>query len=348
VTAERPDPPQSAALAGLRYVNLDDTTPGISRKRAGKGFRYVGPSGQPVRDAETLQRIKRLAIPPAWTNVWICPDPNGHIQATGRDARGRKQYRYHPRWSEVRDVAKYERLTAFAQALPRIRQRIESDLRRPGIPRTKVLAAVVKLLEATSIRIGNHEYRRENRSFGLTTLQDRHAHFDGGGLRFEFKGKAGKKHTVELNDRRLARIVKQCQEVPGQELFQYLDDDGQRHAIESSDVNAYIREISGGDFTAKDFRTWNGTVLAMRYLRLCELPSSARAGKRQVAEAIKSVASELGNTPAVCRKAYVHPVVLDAYLGGSLEPDGRPGQAPAHGLTDEERCVLGLLQRAAA
>jgi DNA topoisomerase-1 len=285
--------------------------------------------------------------------VWICPDPNGHVQATGRDARGRKQYRYHPRWREVRDAAKYERLAEFAEALPRIRERTDRDLRRQGIPREKVLAVVVRLLEETSIRVGNDEYARQNRSFGLTTLRDRHAVFEGEKLRFEFRGKGGKQHTVELNDRRLARIVKRCQDIPGQELFQYLDSEGKRHTIESADVNAYIREISGGNFTAKDFRTWNGTVLASRYLRFCEpsgTTTSKTATKRQVSQAIKSVAEDLGNTPAVCRRAYVHPVVVNAYLEGSLGPeagvspnsDGEP-----HGLSDEERCVLELLRDAA-
>jgi DNA topoisomerase I len=344
VLAERPAPIQSAEEAGLRYVN--DESPGFKRKRAGKAFSYLDQQGKVIRDPETLRRIKSLAIPPAWTQVWICPDPNGHIQATGRDARGRKQYRYHARWALVRDAAKYERMAAFGAALPAIRQRVDQDLRQREVPRTKVLAAVIKLLEETSIRVGNEEYAKQNRSFGLTTMRDRHAKFEDHGktLRFEFKGKSGVKHTVKLSDRRLARVVKQCQDIPGQELFQYLDDDGQRHAIESSDVNQYLREISGGDFTAKDFRTWNGTVLALRYLRICEKPSSATLGKRQVSSAIKNVAAELGNTPAVCRKAYVHPVVLNAYMDGSLEPEASVGIPPSDGLTDEEQCVLGLLQ----
>src|ERR687884_1193026 len=332
------DPREAAESAGLVYVS--DEEPGIRRRRAGKGFTYKGPDGRAVRDAATLARIRALAIPPAWTNVWICPDPKGHIQATGRDAKGRKQYRYHPRWREVRDAAKYERLAQFAEALPRIRQRTDADLRRQGIPREKVLAAVVRLLEETSIRVGNDEYARQNRSFGLTTFRDRHAVFEGEKLRFEFRGKAGKQHAIELNDRRLARIVKRCQDVPGQELFQYLDADGKRHTIESADVNAYIREISGGHFTAKDFRTWNGTVLASRYLRLCERGLSPTAAKRQVASALKSVAADLGNTPAVCRKAYVHPVVVNAYLEGSLEPEAGvsvSANGSPHGLSDEEQ-----------
>ncbi|GAC1314767.1 MAG: DNA topoisomerase IB [Chloroflexota bacterium] len=336
---------ESAAAAGLRYVS--DDAPGIKRERAHDGFAYLDQHGKPV-DAETLQRIKALAIPPAWEDVWICPKSNGHIQATGRDARGRKQYRYHARWREVRDAVKYERLAAFGAALPTIRQYVDADLRLRGLPRRKVLATVVKLLEETSIRIGNEEYRRENRSFGLTTMLDRHARFDATGVRFEFKGKSGKMHSVKLADRRLARIVKQCQDIPGQELFQYLDEDGQRHSIESSDVNAYLKDISGSDFTAKDFRTWNGTVLAMRFLRLCERPSSATAGKKLVSGAIKNVAQELGNTPAVCRKAYVHPVVLNAYIDGALDPEaGFAEQKPDDALTGEERCVLSLLKDAA-
>jgi DNA topoisomerase-1 len=349
--AETIDPVESAEAAGLRYVGeAEEAGPAIRRRRAGRGFSYRGPDERPITDKQVLARIKALAIPPAWTDVWICPDPKGHIQATGRDAKGRKQYRYHPRWREVRDAAKYERLAEFAQALPRIRQRTDADLRRHGIPREKVLAVVVRLLEETSIRVGNDEYARQNRSFGLTTLRDRHAVFEGEKLRFEFRGKAGKQHTIELNDRRLARIVKRCQDIPGQELFQYLDAEGKRHTIESADVNAYIREISGGHFTAKDFRTWNGTVLASRYLRVCERGLSPTAAKRQVSQAIKSVASSLGNTPAVCRKAYVHPVVVNAYLEGSLEPEAGVSPTPngtPQGLTDEEQCVLELLRATA-
>ncbi len=337
---ERPEPSESAAEAGLRYVS--DERPGIRRVRAGKGFKYVDANGETVKDPETLLRIKHLAIPPAWTDVWICPYRNGHIQATGRDAKRRKQYRYHPRWQEVRDTAKYDRLLAFADALPRIRERTDQDLRQHGLPRTKVLAAVVRLLEQTSIRIGNEEYRRENRSFGLTTLRDQHAQFLGDKVRFRFKGKSGKEVAVELQDRRLARIVRQCQEIPGQVLFQYLDDDGERRAIESNDVNAYLREISGGDFTAKDFRTWNGTLLAMRFLRLCPSAASKTEGKRQISAAIKNVAAELNNTPAVARKAYVHPVVVNAYMEGSLLPEAgviNPDRA-------EEDCVKTLLEAA--
>jgi DNA topoisomerase-1 len=339
------DPVESAAEAGLRYVT--DAKPGIRRERHGEKFNYFGPDDKPVTDVGVLQRIKFLAIPPAWTDVWICPDRRGHLQATGRDARGRKQYRYHADFRKVRDDVKYSRMIAFAEALPTIREHIEQDLRSHGLSRRKVVAAVVKLLEETSIRVGNEEYARENKSFGLTTMRDRHASFEGGTVRFEFKGKSGKVHSVELHDRRLARLVKQCQDIPGQDLFQYYDADGERHAIESADVNDYIREVSGGDFTAKDFRTWNGTVLAARFLRLCEAPDSATAGKRLVSGAIKNVAAALGNTPAVCRKAYVHPVVVNAYLEGSLLPDaGVAEPKPSEGLTDEEECVLGLLKAA--
>jgi DNA topoisomerase-1 len=346
VTLETADPIESATEAGLHYVT--DSRPGIRRKRAGSGFTYVSPDGQRVRDAKTLMRIKDLVIPPAWTDVWICPDARGHLQATGHDARGRKVYLYHPRWREVRDAAKYERLAAFGDALPRIRERVDADLRRRGLPREKVLAAVVKLMEETSIRVGNDEYREQNGSVGLTTMLDDHAQFQGGRVRFEFKGKSGKEHSIELNDRRLARIVKQCQDIPGQDLFQYLDENGDRHAIGSSDVNAYIKEVSGGDFTAKDFRTWNGTVLAMRFLRVCERPGSATAGKRSVSGAIKNVAHELGNTPAVARKAYVHPVVVNAYLEGYLAEDADMAELkPSEGLTQEEQCVLKLLERTA-
>jgi DNA topoisomerase I len=346
MTLEAANPVDSAALAGLRYVS--DEGPGIRRKRAGSAFSYVGPDGQRIGDPRIIQRVKSLAIPPAWVEVWICPDPLGHIQAIGRDARGRKQYRYHSRWREVRDASKYERLAAFGEALPGIRSQVTRDLGQSGMPRAKVLATIVRLLEETSIRIGNDEYRRENQSFGLTTMLTRHARFEGGTVRFEFRGKSGRQHSVKLTDRRLARIVKQCQEIPGQELFQYFDEDGARHSVESSDVNDYLREISGSDFSAKDFRTWNGTVLALRYLRLCESPTSMTAGKRLISGAIKSVAHELGNTPAVCRKAYVHPVVVNAYLEGSLAPNaGLAEIKPASRLSDEELCVLGLLRSAA-
>ena len=344
MSLETADSIASAVQAGLRYVS--DTEPGIRRKRAGSGFAYIAPDGSRIRDPGVLQRIKHLVIPPAWTDVWICPDARGHLQATGRDARNRKVYLYHPRWREVRDAAKYERLAAFGEALPRIRERVDADLRKRGVPREKVLAAVVRLLQETSIRVGNDEYRRQNGSVGLTTMLDENAELEGSRVKFEFKGKSGKQHSVELNDPRLARVIKQTQEIPGQELFQYYDEDGNHRSIASSDVNDYIREISDGDFTAKDFRTWNGTVLAMRYLRVCEAPSSATAGKRSVSGAIKDVARELGNTPAVARKAYVHPVVLNAYLEGHLEPEATM-PVTEHALSEEERCVLKLLEAGA-
>jgi DNA topoisomerase-1 len=343
MTLDTANPLENAAAAGLRYVS--DDSPGIRRTRRGERFTYTRSDDNRIRDRRVLERIASLVIPPAWTDVWICPDPTGHIQATGRDARGRKQYLYHPRWREVRDAAKYDRLAAFGEALPRIRAHVDRDLRQHGTPHTKILATVVKLLEETSIRIGNEEYRRKNQSFGITTLLNRHARVNGRSVRFEFTGKSGKEHRVKLNDARLARIVKQCQEIPGQRLFQYIGDDGERHSIESSDVNDYLRQISGSDFTAKDFRTWNGTVLALRYLRACEAPTATPiTGKRLVTGAIKSVAQNLGNTPAVCRKAYVHPVILNAYLSGILAPHAAVAEVNADsGLTDEEQYSLNLL-----
>ena len=258
--AEPQDPIEAAESAGLRYVS--DVMPGIRRKRAGKGFSYVAPDGKTIRDPRSLRRIRALAIPPAYTDVWICSDPSGHIQATGRDARGRKQYRYHPRWREVRDETKFGRMLAFSEVLPAVRAKVDSDLARPGLPREKVLAAVVRLLECTGIRVGNDEYAKANRSFGLTTLRDQHVEVSGSTLRFQFRGKSGKSHDVELSDRRLARIVQRCQALPGEDLFQYVDDEGNRQTIGSGDVNDYLRQASGQDFTAKDFRTWAGTILA--------------------------------------------------------------------------------------
>jgi DNA topoisomerase-1 len=341
------DPAEAAQVAGLRYVA--DTTPGIRRVRAGKGFRYVGADGKPVRRAEDLKRIRSLVIPPAWTDVWICPAADGHLQATGIDSRGRKQYRYHPRWRAVRDETKYERLIAFGKALPRIRARTEKDLARPGLPRAKVLAAIVRLLETTLIRVGNEEYARENGSFGLTTMRDRHVKINGPTVHFEFRGKSGIRHAIDLTDRRLARIVKQCQDIPGQELFQYIDDQGERHSIGSADVNAYLHEIAGEEFTAKDFRTWAGTVLAARALQEFEAFDSQTQAKRNIVRAIEAVAKRLGNTKAVCRKCYVHPAVFDAYLDGSLlqTVTGRIEKEirrSLHELSPEEAAVLAFLQ----
>jgi DNA topoisomerase-1 len=341
-------PVDSAKSAGLRYVS-DDRLPGIRRKRIGKAFTYMNADGTPFRDAEEIRRIKSLVIPPAWTDVWICPIPNGHIQATARDAKGRKQYRYHPRWRTVRDVTKYDRMTAFGQILPLIRRRAEQDLARPGLPRKKILAAVVRLLESTLIRVGNEEYARQNDSFGLTTMRDHHVDVSGSTLRFAFRGKSGIQHSVDLTDRRLARVVKRSQDLPGQELFQYLDKKGKHHSIGSSDVNEYLREITKQDFTAKDFRTWAGTVLAATALQEFEAWNSKAQAKRNVVRAIESVAKRLGNTKAVCKKCYIHPAILNTYLDGSLlqmlrrRIDKEMRESLSH-LRLEEAAVLALLQ----
>jgi DNA topoisomerase I len=310
------DPLAAAQVAGLRYVN--DESPGIRRKKRGGSFGYVGPDGKAVTDAASLGRIRSLAIPPAWTEVWICPSPQGHIQATGRDARGRKQYRYHPRWRQVRDETKYHRMIKFGKVLPKLRARIEADLGRPGLPREKVLAAVVRLLETTFIRVGNEEYARDNGSFGLTTLKDHHVKISGAQIRFRFKGKSAKAHEIALSDPRLAKIVKHCRDIPGQDLFQYIDDEGNAQTVGSADVNEYLREISGDDFTAKDFRTWAGTTLAALALAKAEAAPTASKAKKVIAAAVATVADRLGNTVAVCRKCYVHPAVFDAYLDGSI------------------------------
>jgi DNA topoisomerase I len=346
MTLEIDDPQTSAEEAGLRYVS--DAMPGIRRRAAGRGFSYIGTDGRRITDLDRIAWFKRLAIPPAWTDVWISPIKRGHIQAIGRDARGRKQYRYHPRWREVRDQAKYGRMIEFARALPRIRRRTDRDLRRRGLPREKVLALVVRLLEATLIRVGNEEYARDNRTFGLSTLRDRHLKGEGHNVRFSFKGKSGKEHDVPIPDRRLARLVKQCQEMPGQELFQYVDGDGRRQSVDSGEVNEYLREITGEEFTAKDFRTWAGTVAASMALQdFLEIDDDA--GRRKaIVGAIEKVARQLGNTPAVCRACYVHPDVLDSYLDGTLvdalAARARGAGRGAHALRPEEAAVLGLLQ----
>ncbi|MBA2254873.1 MAG: DNA topoisomerase IB [Chloroflexi bacterium] len=341
------DPVAAAGAANLRYVNDDD--PGIARRRSGKGFGYRDPEGKPIRDRDEIRRIRSLAIPPAWTEVWICPNLNGHIQATGRDARGRKQYRYHPRWRSVRDDSKYQRTIAFAQALPRIRARVRKDLSRPGLPREKVLATIVALLETTFIRVGNEEYARDNRSYGLTTMLDKHVDVAGSRIRFAFKGKSGKRHEVDVRDRRLARIVKRCDELGGQRLFTYEDENGKPEPIESADVNAYIRDAADGDFTAKDFRTWAGTVLAAVALQAVREFDDDAAGKQNVVRAIESVAKTLGNTPAVCRKCYVHPAVVDAYLDGSMVQVAvqrtEEELASTEDLRPEEVAVLALLRK---
>ena len=304
--------------AGLRYVS--DADPGITRKPARThGFNYFKADGSPISDEKTLDRIRKLAIPPAWTEVWICPRANGHIQAVGRDQKGRKQYRYHERWRQVRDSHKYDRVIAFGRALPRLRRRVEDDLKRSGLPREKVLAAVIAVMERTLIRVGNEEYAKTNKSFGLTTLRDRHVKVGRGGAQFQFRGKSGKVHQTGIEDRRLARIIKACQDLPGQRLFQYMDEEGQRCAVESTDVNAYLRDALGEDFSAKDFRTWAGTVMAARALMLTPECANAAETKRNVVTCVKAVAGILGNTAAVARSAYIHPAILQAYEAGGLE-----------------------------
>jgi len=307
------DSAEAAEEAGLHYVS--DDRPGYTRRANNGEFEYLDTEGKTIGDEQRLLRIKRLAIPPAWTDVWICPSPSGHIQATGRDARGRKQYRYHDRWRELRDENKFDRLAAFAKALPNIRRRIAKDLKLPGLPRRKVLATVVRLLERTFIRIGNEEYARENKSFGLTTMQDRHVTVKGDRLRFRFRGKSGRAHEVDMTDRRIAKIVSKCQDLPGQDLFQYIDD-GEVRDVASQDVNDYLREITNENFTAKDFRTWAGTVLAAIALNAQGEFETKKQAKANVKTAVCAVAQLLGNTPAICRKCYVHPAIVEAYLSG--------------------------------
>jgi DNA topoisomerase I len=340
------DPEESAKAAGLRYVS--DDIPGIRRRKRGKGFTYLDAKGSTVRDVRTLERIRKLAIPPAWTDVWICPMANGHLQATGRDARSRKQYRYHADWRNVRDETKFSRMIAFGEALPKIRERAERDLSLRGLPREKVVATVARLLETTLIRIGNREYARQNGSFGLTTLRDGHVDIDGSRLRFEFRGKSGKDHTVEVQDRRVARIVKQCRDLPGQTLFQYLDDSGERQKITSEDVNAWLNETTGEDFTAKDFRTWGGTVLALSALLEAGAQETEKEASKAVVATVKRVAEELGNRPAICRKYYIHPLVIDTFVEGKLEEalEGAVEDSPDadNGLRKLEAQVLGLLR----
>jgi DNA topoisomerase I len=339
---------ESAMEAGLRYVS--DDMPAIRRERSGHGFRYRYPTGDIVQESDVLNRIKSLAIPPAWTEVWICPDPAGHLQATGRDDRKRKQHRYHPRWREIRDETKYGRMIAFGKALPKIRKRVLRDLCLRGLSRNKVLAAVVRLLEVSLIRVGNDEYARDNESFGLTTMRDRHVDVNGSTIEFNFRGKSGKWHKVGIRDRGLAKVVKSCQDLPGQELFQYLDEEGKRQDVRSTDVNDYLREVSGQDFTAKDFRTWAGTVLGAMALREFEQFDSKAQAKNNIVQAIENVAMRLGNTPAVCRKCYVHPDIIDSYLDGTLVRTlkRRAEEQLAtslKSLTPEEGAILGLLQQ---
>jgi DNA topoisomerase-1 len=340
------DPVVSARTAGLRHVS--DGEPGIRRVPGRGGFKYISPTGAVLRAPAQLARIRALAVPPAWTDVWICRDARGHLQATGRDARGRKQYRYHPDWRVCRDQTKYHRMQAFAAALPHIRRRTAADLSRQGLPREKVLAAVVQLLEKSLIRVGNEEYARDNQSFGLTTMRARHVNVNGTTLRFEFKGKSGIRHCVAVDDRRLARIARQCRDLPGQELFQYIDADGRRQDVTSSDVNAYLKAISGEDFTAKDFRTWAGTVLAATALREFDQVESTARAKKNVLQAIEAVAGVLGNTRAVCRKSYIHPAIIDSYLDGSMSRTLRRRAGAAKKvarLRADEIAVLLLLQQ---
>jgi len=339
---------KAAREAGLRHTS--DTKPGIRRVKRGAGFSYRYPDGKAVRDHNELLRIKRLAVPPAWTEVWICPFENGHIQATGRDQLGRKQYRYHDRWRETRDETKFGRIMEFAKALPKIRRHANRDLRLPGLPREKVLAAIVRLLEKTLIRVGNDEYARANRSYGLTTMRNRHVEVKGASVGFEFRGKSGKFHKIDVRDPRLARIVKRCQDLPGQDLFEYLGEDGTPRTVSSGDVNGYLQTIAGADFTAKDFRTWAGTVLAALALKEFEKFASQRQAKKNITLAIEAVARLLGNTPAICRKCYIHPGLLDSYLDGSMlrvveqRANRQPGKAVA-GLKYGEALVILLLKR---
>ena len=321
------NPERSAEAAGLRYVH--DRRPGIRRRRAGRQFRYVDADGSPVSDEATLRRIRRLAVPPAWQDVWICPREDGHLQATGRDARGRKQYRYHARWREVRDETKYGRMVAFAKALPAIRRRVARDLARPDLPRGKVLAALVRLLETTYIRVGNEAYARDNDSFGLTTLRERQVRVRGSTLKFRFRGKSGVAHDISLTDARLARIVRRMQDLPGETLFHYLNGDGTAHCVESADVNEYLQSIAGEAFTSKDFRTWAGTLICARALRALAPPRSAAESRRRVGEALEAAARKLGNTKAVCRKCYVHPAIVACYERGELRERMRGGSDAA-------------------
>jgi DNA topoisomerase-1 len=341
------DPRDAAESAGLRYVS--DTRPGIRRRRSGKGFSYARADGSRVTEADILRRIKSLAIPPAWTDVWICPSADGHIQATGRDAKGRKQYRYHARFREVRESTKYEHVVEFAEALPAIRAKVREHMALRGLPREKVLATVVHLLETTLIRVGNDDYAKENNSYGLTTLKTRHVAVDGNEVRFRFTGKSGKQWSLSVRDRRIAKIIRACQELPGQELLQYLDDEGKPRDVTSSDVNAYLKEVTGKDITAKDFRTWAGTVLAAMALNEVKSFDSAAQAKRNPRAAIENVAGRLGNTPTICRKCYVHPEVLTSYLDGKLVLEIKAAveselREDLDRLKPEEAAVLAMLR----
>ena len=346
-TIDPSDSTSAARAAGLRYVH--DGRPGIRREPVRDGFRYLDAHGAPLDDETALARIKGLVIPPAWQDVWICAQANGHLQATGRDARGRKQYRYHPKWRTARDEVKYERMLKFGDALPAIRREVDRALKLPGLPREKVLATIVYLLEATMMRVGNEEYAT-NKSFGLTTLRNRHVRVDGSDVEFSFRGKSGVYHKVKVHDRRLARIVARTRDLPGQELFQYVDEDGATHSVDSSDVNDYLRTITGEEYTAKDFRTWSGTVLAALALQEFEKFDSETQAKKNIVRAIESVAEKLGNTPTICRKCYVHPAVLDAYLDGAAlevmrERTEEKLAEDLQALRPEEAAVLAMLQQ---
>jgi DNA topoisomerase I len=344
------DAAASAKAASLRYVC--DTAPGLLRRSTARGFTYLSQSGKVIRDDAELKRIKSLTIPPAWTDVWICPFKDGHLQATGRDAKGRKQHRYHPRWREIRDATKYDRMISFAAVLPRIREQVQRDLARAGLPREKVLATVVRLLEVTAIRVGNEEYARSNGSFGLATLKNRHVDISGPKIRFQFRGKSGVQHAIGLEDKRLAKIIKQCQDLPGYELFQYIGDDGEQYAIDANDVNEYLKQIAGEEFTTKDFRTWNGTLLAACVLKVTPRSSDSTKAqlKRDIVEAVDLVAKRLGNTKAVCRKCYIHPAVINAYEEGSLSRSLRlriSRRDDDHGLGADEAALVAFLSRQA-
>ncbi|HEX5544089.1 MAG TPA: hypothetical protein VFX10_01265, partial [Nitrospira sp.] len=339
--------PSKLDVAGLHYVGVSQ--PGISRRRRGGGFAYFHPDGRAVRDKETLTRIRSLVIPPAWQDIWICRDAQGHIQAIGRDAKGRKQYRYHPTWRVLRDGNKYDRMAAFGRSLPMIRRRVESDLALPGLPREKILATIVRLLDVTLIRVGNEEYARQNDSFGLATLRDRHVAVNGTNIHFEFVGKSGIRHAVDVRDRRLASIIRKSRDLPGYELFQYLDERGARHTVNAADVNEYLKRIAKDEFTAKDFRTWAGTVLAARALSLSPPWTSHREAKRRIVRAVEVVARQLRNTKAICRKCYIHPDIITAYLNGRLSRP-RKGTTERRGretcpLSSEESAVLAILER---
>lgn len=347
--ASAADPVAAAREAGLRHVS--DAAPGFRRVGSGDKVSYRDLEGRRLHDRAHLARIRSLAIPPAWTEVWICPRADGHLQATGRDARGRKQYRYHPRWAQVRDATKYDRMIAFGKALPKVRARVEAALARPGLDREKVIATIVRLLELTLIRVGNEEYARQNDSYGLTTLRNHHVKVEGDQVHFGFRGKSGVRHAIDVRDARLARVVKRCRELPGYELFSYQDEDGAARSVGSADVNAWLREVAGEAFTAKDYRTWAGTVLAARALCSAGECASEAEAARAVSAAVASVAARLGNTPAVCRRCYVHPAVIDAYRSGELVPalckrlrGGDDVPAGDDALAVDERAVLSFLE----